>query len=354
MNKPPYGDGTRIRPGDVGGITLARDSAPEAPPYWYRIFGARLRSDIWLPVPQLDQSERTTTEWVVRRAPSCQRAPFPDGPPLVELRCFAPCHAGRVAVRIYRDRGAAWFESDRAGMFHVTHDGRLVDVYAAPATDERALVLMLIGQISSFVLHQLGRVVLHASAVITTAGAAAFLGPKGQGKSTIAAGFMHRGAKLLTDDVLPIQFAPEGVYATPGLALMKLWPNSVANALELRHDLPNLLDDVDKKLLLLGDRYSFAHTSVPLRVMYQLERYDAAATGRHECTVRTISGRQAVVALLKQISGSEALNKFELGRLLPRYTRLAALVPLRVIRYPSGFEHQDAVHARILSDLEAA
>ena len=37
--------------------------------------------------------------------------------------------------------------------------------------------------------------------------------------------------------------------------------------------------------------------------------------------------------------------------LLPLYARLAMQAPLRVLSYPSGFEHQDAVYARLRSDL---
>jgi hypothetical protein len=42
-----------------------------------------------------------------------------------------------------------------------------------------------------------------------------------------------------------------------------------------------------------------------------------------------------------------------MAHLLPLYTRLVARVPMRVVSYPNGFEHHDAVYDRLLTDLEA-
>jgi hypothetical protein len=36
---------------------------------------------------------------------------------------------------------------------------------------------------------------------------------------------------------------------------------------------------------------------------------------------------------------------------LPRYARVAAQVPIRVLSYPSGLEHREAVRAAVLAEL---
>jgi hypothetical protein len=145
--------------------------------------------------------------------------------------------------------------------------------------DDRALGFLLAGQIATFVLHQQGYPCLHASAVLTDEGALAFLGPKGQGKSTIAAGFLRRGAALLADDIVSLQHDSEGIAVRPSLPIMKLWPQSVEGALALAEDLPDLVAGYEKKLLTVGGRYYLAGSPAPLRAIYVLDRYDPLAAG---------------------------------------------------------------------------
>jgi hypothetical protein len=342
--------------GHLGAVADAQEIAVlgrNSPPFLHSMFGTRVLSDVKLPIPQLPHAIGEQADWTICRAEPDQSAPQPDGHLVAELRCSAPCHRGRVAIRIHRGRGGAWFESDRAGTFHVRADGRRVDLYPGRSVDEKAVALMLIGQIASFVLYQLGGMALHASAVITSQGAVAFLGPKGQGKSTMAAGFLHRGAQLLTDDVLPVTCRADGVYGTPGLPLIKVWPNAAEHALRLTEELPDLMEHSDKKLFVLDDRYGFAQAPARLRAIYVLQRFDPVAESATECSLRPLSGRESVIGLLGQISWSEALEREELARLLPRYSRVAAQVPVRALRYPHGFEHQQEIYTRILSDLEA-
>jgi hypothetical protein len=340
----------------IGTVALQPASANslELPAYTYGMFGMHVLSQVKLPIPQTLELTGTNPDWLINWIQAAGPPPAPRGQLTAELRCSAPCHAGQVALRIYRGPTGTWFESDRGGTFHVHPSGHRVDVYTSVTTDPQATVLMLIGQIASFVLHQLGHVVLHASAVITHRGALAFLGAKGQGKSTMAACFLQRGAELLTDDALPIRLATDGVFGTPGMALLKVWPETAQHTLELTRDLPNAMNGTDKKLLVLDGRYAFAAAPALLRGMYVLERYDPATAGTTECSIRDLSAREAVIAMLTQISWAESLNQVEHARLLPRYARMAAQVPFRAIRYPSGFDQQQRVYISIMDDLGRA
>jgi hypothetical protein len=63
---------------------------------------------------------------------------------------------------------------------------------------------------------------LHASAIATPAGAVAFVGPTGAGKSSLLAELIRRGRRLLSDDVLAIDMKEKQIIAYPAPAVMNL------------------------------------------------------------------------------------------------------------------------------------
>ena len=335
------------------GVLGEPSTATSAPPFRYSMYGLRVRSDVRLPLTPMPGADEAPVAWAFRRAEPGQPAPEPDGPLVAEERCEAACHGGNVVTRVYRGPGGAWFWIDSIGTYHVRPGAGRVDVYPQAGADERALGLALAGQVSVFLLHRLGRPTLHASAVVTGHGAMAFFGPKGQGKSTMAACFLRRGATLLTDDILPLRLLDNAVCGAPGLPLMKVWRATAERTLELSEELPNLTANLEKKLLAPCGRYRFAETPARLRALYVLDRYDPLATGHTDVAIRPMSGREGLTAVLAQISRGAFLHSAEAACLLPLYARLVAQAPVRVLSYPHGFEHQAAVHARILADLEA-
>ena len=77
-------------------------------------------------------------------------------------------------------------------------------------------------------LHQRGRVVLHASAVRVGTGAVLFCGPSGAGKSTLAAALVDAGHELVTDDICGITIDADGTpWVTPDGRQLKLWQNAI-------------------------------------------------------------------------------------------------------------------------------
>lgn len=69
--------------------------------------------------------------------------------------------------------------------------------------------------------------VLHAGAVEVDAGAVAFLGPTGRGKSTLTAALAANGHRFLTDDALQVGLSGSGQpVVAPGQAHLRLWKDS--------------------------------------------------------------------------------------------------------------------------------
>jgi len=191
--------------------------------WWYDVYGLRIRSDVRLPVrdtpPPAPHRAQTApdVEYVVH-----ERG---DLPPAAagQLVASQPCGLHGFDMLVHRGAGGeAWIWHRAVATCHVLSGARRVDVYPEPEVDEDLLRLLLVGQVAVFVLNQLGTPTLHASATVTERGGVAFLGPKGQGKSTMVAAFIKRGATLLTDDVLPLRIDGTGVYGSPSLPIMKL------------------------------------------------------------------------------------------------------------------------------------
>src|SRR5262249_41842022 len=79
-----------------------------------------------------------------------------------------------------------------------------------------------------FVLHALGREVLHASAVVTRRGVVAFCGASGSGKSTTAYALARAGFPQWADDALVLDIGAGGGLALPSPFAVSLRPGAAA------------------------------------------------------------------------------------------------------------------------------
>jgi hypothetical protein len=321
---------------------------PAATGAWYSLYGLAVQSEIVLhAAPPLDDHARVP-DLVIRRRPA-GLAPVPAGDIMAEV----PCPEHGVDARMYRGPAGAWLWHRQVGSVHITPDARQVEVYPLPGADEHGLGLLLVGPVAIFVLQMHGLPSLHASAVVTPAGAIAFMGRPGQGKSTLAASFVRHGAPLLSDDALPLRLHAGTVHGGPSLPVMKVWERTAACALALTDDLPNLTPTLDKKLLTLAGRYAFVERPVPLRALFLPRRYDPLTTGRIDTLLHRLSQREALTAVLAHTADRAFLRPPEQANLLPLLSRLVAQAPVFLLTYPHGFEHQASVQARLMDTLEA-
>lgn len=322
--------------------------------YRYSLFGLRMQSDIRLPI-RAESPELVPNPDVVVMYRGCADEAVITGRVVAASRCHCPTHDGRVVMRVYRDADDAWIWYDEVGFCHVASNGRDIHVYGANSgsLDRGQLGLVVASSVSTFVLHFRGYACLHASAVATPDGAIAFLGPKGQGKTTMAARFVRGDAALVTDDILPLLERADGIHGLPSLPLMKIWGQSAVHGLGIDDDLPNLVPQLDKKLFTLDDRFTFANDPVRLNVIYVLNRYDPSLSHRSDVMIQPMHRRDGVAALISHSSLNGYLLPAEQATLLRRYAAVLSSVPVRTIHFPHGFEHQNAVHERISEDMKA-
>jgi hypothetical protein len=139
----------------------------------------------------------------------------------------------------------------------------------APDLDVRSY---LMGSLFAIVCHQRGLLPLHASAIETLQGAAAFLGGSGAGKSSMVAFLARRGHRIVADDICvvdPAALRPERVL--PVAPWLKLWDTTLEAMGESSHGLPRVFVEDEKYRVGLQQ----PETATALAELILLERDDA-------------------------------------------------------------------------------
>ena len=203
--------------------------------------------------------------------------------------------------------------------------GREIIIDADPGVEERVLRLFILGPALALILHQRGRLILHASAAAIERAAAAFMGGPGWGKSTMAAALHARGHGLVADDVVPVEVGESDfpkVY--PGFPQLKLWPDTATSLGEALEQLPRLHPRLEKRARRATQR--FAQESLPLKRVYVLaegspQRIEPLSAQealvelvRHSYTVRLLEATGTAATHFLQCS--TLVNKVPIRRLL--------------------------------------
>lgn len=148
-------------------------------------------------------------------------------------------------------------------------------VRAFEDTDEVNLIPFLLGPVMAMLLHQRGFLVLHGSSVKVNGRAVAFLGYRGNGKSTTAINLYKEGYPLVTDDILAIKFNEEGLPVVyPGYPHVRLGEDSY-NQVKGNTDILTPIRTIVGKVF-CDASYQFSPEPVTLKRIYVIEKGDKA------------------------------------------------------------------------------
>jgi hypothetical protein len=175
--------------------------------------------------------------------------------------------------------------------------GREITIDIEEQAAERNVRLFLLGSAFGALLHQRQLLPLHANAVEIDGTVVAFCGHSGAGKSTIAAWFLDRGHRILTDDVCAIGFDSYGrAVAYPGIPRLRLWREALEASgrspedFEASFDGSNGRDKFD-----VPTKRESPLEPLPLGAIYLLAK---AEEGTGEQTIVPLKGIDAVEALV--------------------------------------------------------
>lgn len=286
----------------------------------YVVFGGRLRSALAFPELRPAAGD-AVPDWTLEVGPA-DAATLP-----ATERVGAQRYPGDVEVVLLRAADRWRVATSDLGDFDLTPDGRRITWRPRPGAREDLARFDLLGRVLPLALHLGGSLALHGSSVALAGdGAVAFLGPKGQGKSTLALALAQRGGRLLSDDVTIVAW-PEGhdrPVARPGVHAVRCWDDT-ADALDVRtYGAPGT---VGRKLLVAAvpDRLR-AGEAAPLRAVYLLR--PSSAEGAPAAVRTPVAATAAALALVRQTTAGGLLGGREGALVLERAARLARAVPV--------------------------
>jgi hypothetical protein len=178
--------------------------------------------------------------------------------------------------------------------FDVSPDGRNVRCHPAPEAAQETVRHLYLNQVLPLALSRQGRLVIHASAIEGPAGAVAFVGASGTGKSTLAAAFARSGHRLLCDDGLLLDETEQGFLALPGDPSIRLWEDSRLALVEREKPADQPIPDTAKSRLVAGEQIEFCRQPLLLDRVYML----GDGTAR-DVSIAELCGSEALIAFVK-------------------------------------------------------
>jgi hypothetical protein len=297
-------------------------------PFLYIAYQLLIESELAL--PELLATGRSDSVADVRICQGSVGAPDADG--RQQVGPFAWCKANEL-----------WLEIPGIGRF-LARLGRMIIVETDPATAPESVRLFLLGSVLGALLAQRGLLVLHGNAVRIGDHCLVCIGPSGVGKSTLAAGFMKRGFKVLADDVVPID---RDNRALPGFPRVKLWQDSASRLDVDTSVLRRLRPHMEKFNCPIGEH--FETQAIPVRWIYLLTTHPG-----EQVQFTEVSGVQRFTCLRANSYRLRFLNEpAPQAEHLLQCGKLASDVSLRRVSRPvAGFEVDGVIDA-ILADIQA-
>ncbi|HMI58943.1 MAG TPA: hypothetical protein VK511_12895 [Gemmatimonadaceae bacterium] len=291
----------------------------------YQVFGGALRSDIEF--PELRTIESDAPSWTLRTVAT---APDMTSAQLLGQAEILP----GFHVKLFSHERGFRFVFDDTGTFDITDNGREIAWTAGPHFEESWVRADVTGRVMAVALHASGHLCLHGSAVAARSGAIAFLAPKFHGKSTLALALTRAGAKLLTDDLVPVD-PRTPIQAVPGVHQVKLWQDSASHfGVERETPRPgskHLLHDFDDTML--------SYDRTPLAAIYLLApiivEEGAAAPTVTRARMHSVA---SALALVRHSMMGSMLSGIEAQHVIDRATTVAEAVPVYQLAVTAGME----------------
>lgn len=232
----------------------------------------------------------------------------------------------------------------RSCEFRITADFRTVTVHRYPGAKAGIENVLASGAQMAFQLYLRGTLVLHASAVQLGDSAIAFTGGSGRGKSTMATLLCGDGARILTDDILAVDWqgdTPVGRVGSPDIRLRK---GAEVLADSFSDNQPERRTSADARQILTPA--SRADAAVPVRAIYlpipsrELERTE-------------IRRLRATDALFVLVNTPRLFGWVDVGVRSQQFEMMAKLVesvPVSLVHVPWGPPFSTSIATAIAAD----
>lgn len=290
--------------------------------------------------------------WCVASELECpELVPTPPSEPDISIRLgeIEAALIGARHIRFGAQIADGVFQYHEEGIAHYrVASGTEIVVDPAPGAAPGDVRTHLLGTAFAALLHQRGRLPLHASAIVHGGAVIAFCGDSGAGKSTLGAALQQRGYRLACDDVgVVVPDTAGALLFYPGFPRIKLWNTALDHFGIDAEGLQRDLSRADKYHLQLHDAEAFSMAPSPLRAIYVLARGDGAAEisplGKQETVANLIRNTWRRRMVRGVGDGAEHLRQC---------AAIANRVEARVFRRPWGLDSLDEGVETLMRDFE--
>jgi hypothetical protein len=259
--------------------------------------------------------------------------------------------SGEVWLRMGRDARGYSLEFPGLAEFRVSHDARAV-VGCCRAASPTTFRHLLLDQVLPLMLSHQGWCVLHAAAVETPEGAAAFLGSAGRGKSTMTASLAAAGLAAITDDTLMLTAPVNGpVTAHPAYPSLRMWPESAEAVFGRAFTSDGRVSDLNDKVRIgPSGGLHFCGSAMPLRTLYVLTPDTEIDCPR----IEAISPRDRVMEVVRHSFVLDWKRTDGLRSGFAALGRVADRVAVRRLRFRHDYGELATLRKMVLEDLRHA
>ncbi len=276
--------------------------------------------------------------------------------------------AERIWLSAERNRyGESGVQLYSAGARYIMRFPRVADFIISSETIECELFdrrfrymveICLFGHVLAYFLELAGITVVHSGAVVVDDRAVLLVGDHGSGKSTLVASLVGSGFPLLSDDIAAVETAPGAIICNAGPPRLKLNTEQLDRFVGSGEGFRDVHPAFDKRSVPVDALGDYHADSVPVASIYLLhretnyEQHDSGVSiGASPVSLCRLSPGAALVELVQHSFLAELLDASvsREGR-LRRLARIAAQVPVKRVRFTSGYDHLARVGEAIIGD----
>ncbi|MCZ3367527.1 MULTISPECIES: hypothetical protein [Methanobacterium] len=225
----------------------------------------------------------------------------------------------RVASRFKMTENSVFLIWNDIEICEITQ-GKEITVNPFTGIEENFLRALILGPAFGILLHQRGRLVLHASTVNINGGAVAFMGFNGGGKSTTTAALINKGYPLVCDDISSVEFDKNGnPVVFSGFPRIKLWPETIEMFNDDLEAFPRIHSESEKRSCFT---HEFSEDNLPLKRIYIIEKDDKIG-------VADLSSQESLIELIRNSYCANIFQSAEQSANLAEYATIVKNVPVK-------------------------
>jgi hypothetical protein len=235
--------------------------------------------------------------------------------------------------------------------FKLQSNGRQLEAWWTPNVSLHDVIRVCTSIMIGRILSALGKLALHANAVLIGDSCILLPAPSGAGKSSTTAALMKAGARLLSDDIVSVDIINNQFIAAHGFAQLRLWPDTAS---ELLFDASSLKSVYERTALTGDKRYwdlaqqpdLFQPTDSPIKAIYLLgERTN------NQMSAQLLPANLAIGSLLNQLYLGQPTQPALWAAPFKALAKLVQQVPVFNLQLSDGLHRLHSAHDFLLSHL---